>query len=139
MPYCPNCSAELKSSTDPVCWNCQAIFTDPTGWQPTEQPAGEFRLFAVKKIPGVEPAASGSSSTEIKVLKAIVTIPLCLFGSILMLFGGGQVGILLWVLALAIWASSTKATKFVSMVLGVVVSVLTLGFFYIIALMLGAK
>jgi hypothetical protein len=40
--YCPNCSAELASTSIDECWNCGALFAG-NGWRPTVQPNGTFK------------------------------------------------------------------------------------------------
>lgn len=81
--YCPNCAAQLTGTDDLACWNCEATFTHPDGWKPTEKPDGEFRPFAKtrqKEAPAEVVPPKEPSSLGVKILKACVAIPLFVVG-----------------------------------------------------------
>ena len=86
MAYCPNCSAELPSLESLVCENCQASFSAPDGWRPTERPVGKF-VARVKQVHPTEPItveAKAPSSSTSKVLRSILATPLFIVCAALM-------------------------------------------------------
>ena len=48
--FCPNCSAELTTTSDQLgCWNCGALFDKGSTWQPIAEPTALFRPIATTR------------------------------------------------------------------------------------------
>jgi hypothetical protein len=83
--YCPNCSAQLKSTNE--CWNCEAIFGDGTAWAATDRPIGIFKQ-RTRPVRSVAPTAT-TSDVQLgvlgKILLYLLFLPLWLLGGLFML------------------------------------------------------
>lgn len=113
MPFCPNCSAELKvAERYPPCWNCEATFTGEGSWKPLSEPKGAFRPFPKREGQGPRLPSSEShplvsvflrlivaclGSAALLVLAALSAMP---YGggsqTLFSLWGGGSIVLLIW-------------------------------------------
>ena len=97
MPFCPNCSADLKSSPVFLCWNCEATFVAADGWKPTDAPVGTFRAFK-RPAPAASEAAEAVTEPQKdisllqKIVRGIVALPLLLAGLLLLYTSTSQLG-----------------------------------------------
>ena len=126
MPYCPNCAAEL---TEPECKAscnaCGAIFGPGSSWAPTATRLSQ------------PPAVGAKSSTGVRVVKAVVAVPLLLIGTCLLVLSsvmgsnGGELAavpaVFCVLVGLGIIVSRSKAALLVSVSVGALLVLLLWG------------